>query len=319
MVNPRMAFGLWRRRVAAHLRAALGAAPKLAPRTAPRLAIHRLESLEAYRALIATAGAQSWDLEHRLAVENPDRPFKVDGYCWIDDLPVAFGVDYLYAQPYESRLIPNWRERLMCPACNLNNRQRACVHVASEYLGLKRDSRIYMTEQVTPTFALMSRRHSNLVGSEYLGDDIEPGTVNAEGVRHEDVTRLSFADESFDAVLSFDVFEHVPSHRKAFAECKRILKPSGTLLFSVPFLEDAPVTKDRAYFDASGALVHEVPPAYHGDPIRPGEGVLVFHDFGWDILEHAREAGFTDVTALAYRDPGFGYLGGWPLMFAARR
>ena len=47
----------------------------------------------------------------------------------------------------------------------------------------------------------------------------------------------------------------------------------------------------------------------------PGLAVAV----DWDGHEHAREAGFTDVTALAYRDPGFGYLGGWPLMFAARR
>ena len=307
----------WRHRALHRVRAALSSTPETAP--APRLAVHRIESLAAYREHIARVGADAWDLELKLAQAHPDAPFVVEGLCWIDDAPVAFEMDYLYAQEYGARRIPNWRERMVCPICRMNNRQRACVHLATEHLRLRPDSRIYITEQVTPSYALLRSRHAGLIGSEFLGSGVAPGSVNEAGLRHEDITCLSFADATFDAILSFDVLEHVPGHRKALAECCRVLKPGATLLFSIPFREDSQATRTRAHFDAAGHLVHDHPPAYHGDPVNPGGGVLCFHDFGWDILEHAREAGFSDAVALVYRDPGYGYLGGWPILFAATR
>jgi SAM-dependent methyltransferase len=264
-------------------------------------------------------GTQAWEFDLALADANPDVPFKVDGRCWIDNAPVAFEMDYLYAQDLGTRRIPNWRERMLCPICHLNNRQRASIHVATEYLGLRPESRIYMTEQVTPAYALMCARHTSVVGSEFLGADAAPGSTNDAGIRHEDLTRLSFPDASFDAILTFDVLEHIPDHRRALAECHRVLKRGGRMLFSIPFLEDSQETRTRARFDAQGTLVHDHPPVYHGDPVNPEQGVLCFHEFGWDILDHARAAGFSDAAALVYRDPGYGYLGGWPILFAARK
>jgi SAM-dependent methyltransferase len=287
--------------------------------TAPRLDVRRIESLAAYRDHVARMGPQAWQYDLALAEANPDVPFKVDGRCWIDNTPVAFEMDYLYAEDLGTRRDPNWRERMLCPICHLNNRQRASIHVATEYLGLRPDSRIYMTEQVTPAYALMRARHASVVGSEFLSADAAPGSTNDAGIRHEDLTRLSFPDASFDAILTFDVLEHIPDHRKALAECQRVLKHGGRMLFSIPFLENAQETRTRARFDAQGTLVHDHPPAYHGDPVNPEQGVLCFHEFGWDILDHVRAAGFSDAKALAYRDPGYGYLGGWPLLFAARK
>ncbi len=299
----------WRHRAARRLGGLLG------PR---RLEVHRIASLDAYRTHIARHGARSWDLELALAQAHPDVPFKVPGRCWVDQADVEFEMDYLYATDLGTRRIPNWRERMVCPVCRMNNRQRACVHVATEHLRLRADSRIYITEQVTPTFHLLRTRHPRLVGSEYL-PDAKPGEVDAAGIRHEDLTRLSFPDRSLDAILTFDVLEHIPGYRAALAECCRVLVPGGTILFSIPFLEDSPTTRTRARFDASGALVHDHPPIYHGDPVSPDGSVLCFHDFGWDVLEHARAAGFSEATALLYRDPGYGYLGGWPILFAARK
>ena len=313
------AFGFlreWRHRALHRVHGMFSGNPADAP--AP-LAVHRIETLEAYRDHIARVGHDAWVQELALADANPDKPFSIEGRCWVDNATVSFEVDYLYAEDLGTRRIPNWRERVVCPICRMNNRQRASVHLATEYLRLGPDSRIYITEQVTPSYTALRARHPGLVGSEFLGPDVAPGTVNEAGLRHEDVTQLSFPDAEFDAILSFDVLEHVPGHRKALEECCRVLKPGGTLLFSIPFLQDSPATRTRAHFDASGQLVHDLPPMYHGDPVNPAEGVLCFHDFGWDILEHAREAGFSDATALVYRDPAYGYLGGWPILFAATR
>lgn len=48
------------------------------------------------------------------------------------------------------------------------------------------------------------------------------------------ITALPFADAHFDLVAAFDVIEHVKDDRLAFAELRRVLKPDGHLVFSVP-------------------------------------------------------------------------------------
>jgi len=255
-------------------------------------------------------------VEEGLRQAHPDGSFKVRGYCWLEGAQVELEVDYLYSADTTPRQ-PNWRERLVCPRCRLNNRQRATMHLAGE-LGLRKDARVYVTERVTPLYSALSARYANLVGSEFLGDDARPGSTNLRGVRHEDLTRLSFREASFDAVLTFDVLEHVPDFRRAIAECFRVLAPGGALLLSVPFLDHEQHTRIRAERDGNGALVHRHPPQYHGDPVT-GQGVLCFQEFGWDLLDLLREAGFEEACAIGYRSVEYGYLGGWPLMFRARK
>lgn len=46
----------------------------------------------------------------------------------------------------------------------------------------------------------------------------------------EDPVRIPFADESFDAVISFGVLEHVPDPAGSVAEVMRMLKPGGLFL-----------------------------------------------------------------------------------------
>ena len=52
-----------------------------------------------------------------------------------------------------------------------------------------------------------------------------------------DVTKLSFlADNSIDVVVSFETIEHLPDYDAFLAEVKRVLKPDGRLIGSVPNL-----------------------------------------------------------------------------------
>jgi 2-polyprenyl-3-methyl-5-hydroxy-6-metoxy-1,4-benzoquinol methylase len=46
--------------------------------------------------------------------------------------------------------------------------------------------------------------------------------------------KLPFESESFDAILTFDVLEHVQSPRSTLAECHRVLKPGGHLCLVFP-------------------------------------------------------------------------------------
>ena len=60
-----------------------------------------------------------------------------------------------------------------------------------------------------------------------------------------DAEALPFVGETFDAVVFFDLIEHVPSPETLLAECRRVLRPGCTLHFFVP-LEDQPRTLYRA-------------------------------------------------------------------------
>lgn len=60
-----------------------------------------------------------------------------------------------------------------------------------------------------------------------------------------DAQALPFADDTFDAVIFFDLIEHVPLPESLLAECSRVLCPGAVLHFFVP-LEDQPRTLYRA-------------------------------------------------------------------------
>lgn len=49
-----------------------------------------------------------------------------------------------------------------------------------------------------------------------------------------DITRLPFADESFDIVICSEVLEHIPDLDQAIREIIRVLKPGKSLVVSVP-------------------------------------------------------------------------------------
>jgi SAM-dependent methyltransferase len=213
----------------------------------------------------------------------------------------------------------NFRERLMCPACHLNTRQRFMAHLVR---GVLADSaaapRIYLHEQVTPFFGwARSSLAGEVIGSEYLGHDIAGGTV-IDGVRHEDALALSFADASLDAIVSQDVLEHVPEIDPALAEAARVLRPGGRFFFSVPFHGVVDSTVQRATI-RDGEVVQLMEPQYHGNPVS-AEGSLVFYDHGWDMLDRLAAHGFTDAALVGFWSALYGYLGdGLLTMFAATR
>ena len=59
-------------------------------------------------------------------------------------------------------------------------------------------------------------------------------------------TALPFDDASFDAVLSLDVYEHVTDDAAALAETRRVLRPGGILIATVPCHPSLYSEHDRA-------------------------------------------------------------------------
>ena len=70
-----------------------------------------------------------------------------------------------------------------------------------------------------------------------FGAMVEAGEIPVEryvGVLRGDATRLAFADNSFDRVITSEVLEHIQADVDAIAEFVRVLKPGGTFAATVP-------------------------------------------------------------------------------------
>lgn len=201
----------------------------------------------------------------------------------------------------------NWRESLICNHTQLNNRSRASINISQFLLGVLPSSAIYMTEQTTPLWRWMSGVYKNTIGSEYVNNANLGLELN--GIRNEDITKLSFENNTFDFLMSFDVLEHVPNYKKALSEIHRITKDGGKTLLTFPFRAIG-TTLTRAIVENDGNIKHIMPPEYHGDPINPENGILCYYHFGHDIIAEMLEIGFKDAYVLWFWSASNGNLGG---------
>lgn len=130
-----------------------------------------------------------------------------------------------------------------------------------------------------------------------------PGVTYSEykpadpSIRHENIEKLSYKDREFDAVLTAETLEHIPNYQKALAEIKRVLKPGGVHIFTIPMLFSRH-TRRRVEVAADGSLKQILEASYHG----AGEpDNLVCTEFGIDVLDELKTAGFT--TKIFYANP----------------
>ena len=139
------------------------------------------------------------------------------------------------------------RESLFCPSCCSSLRVRNIAETMLSLYGAGATSIAEMVEE--EEFRRLDLAEINKVGalgalhsflsrlprlaySEYrgptrLGEEVE-------GVRNEDICRLTYPEASFDLVLSSDTLEHVPDFRAALRETRRILRPGGRHVFTIP-------------------------------------------------------------------------------------
>ncbi len=190
---------------------------------------------------------------------------------------------------------PNYRESLMALGCL--SRNRALMMVLERCYGSLeqlRGQQVYLAEAISGFATRLAEFLPNLVLSEYLDGASE--LHHASHVEHQDLEALGYGDGRFDVVITNEVFEHVECLPLALAEIARVLRPGGRLVATCPLAlgQQASIVKARRNAD-SGEIEFLGEPDYHGDPIRPEQGSVVFQIPGWELLDQLRQAGFMDA------------------------
>jgi SAM-dependent methyltransferase len=166
------------------------------------------------------------DLARRLGRRLP-RPLRTAGVLALYSLQVLPKITGTYPREcpccgYVGRFAmfghpPRYDSR--CPGCGSNERQRLIV-LALERLQLCKqgDEALYFTPEP--------------VLSDYLERKV--GHFRSEDLKAPD--RIDAPDDSFDLILASNILEHAPDEGKALAELRRVLRPDGHLIITVPMV-----------------------------------------------------------------------------------
>lgn len=100
-----------------------------------------------------------------------------------------------------------------------------------------------------------------------------------------DMQAMPYANESFDLVIHSDTLEHVPDPVQALRECRRVLKRSGFLAYTVPVI-----------FGRATRRRDDLPPSFHGSILHRSADYRVVTEYGHDFYLQPWQAGFGSVA-----------------------
>jgi len=125
-----------------------------------------------------------------------------------------------------------------CPYCGSLERHRLLYLYMRQKTALFRDqlSVLHFSPERGLGAALSNQKNLTYATSWYEPD--RPADY------HLDLTKLDLADNSWDVLLLYHIFEHIADDRAAMREAFRVLKPGGFALVQVPTLEQPDTYED---------------------------------------------------------------------------
>lgn len=230
------------------------------------------------------------------------------------------------------------REGQSCPSCHSYVRLRGLMIILSQL--------IYGKHQAISDFDV--RKDISIIGlSDWPGyaDRIKKkfNYINTHFQSPEpslDIsTTIEGYEEKFDYVICSDVLEHVvPPVQSAFDNLLRLLKPGGTLIFSVPYNLEEKTTEhfpDLCTFEI--VFDDGKPPKLRNETVD-GEVQwfedLIFHGAAnegaalemrtfceRDVFKHLHFAGFANIEKANWESPEFGvrWIDNWSLPLVAQK
>jgi len=259
-------------------------------------------------------------LARRCSEEFPATPY-LAGWCTVCGQPTVFFCDDL-------RLA---RESLVCAHCRCTSRYRALaggiLRALREIAGADADSLAGLPAEGASRIAVYDTQVALRAARgayplpDFLGrlswvdlhlsafrPSMAWGASVAGGVTNQNLEALSFPDAAFDLVVTSDVMEHVRLAERAHREIRRVLRPGGAYVFTVPHDRARATTLERVrVVDPEDPTrdEHLLEPEYHGDANSPEDRALAYRVYGLDLDDDLRRLGFT-VDYLRVDDPEHG-------------
>ena len=170
---------------------------------------------------------------------------------------------------------PYHTEMATCPRCGSVARDRFLLFCFLSRRGYVKNLRVLETSpRMGAGYRSMMRRYFKYTASDY---DLSAH----EGDIQIDLQAMALPDSSIDILLTPHVLEHVPDTAKALSEIYRVLAPGGRMYLQIPL--------------CYGSTQVPSTPEFHAD------NTPVFFNFGWDLTDKLRAAGFA-TTVLVTQD-----------------
>lgn len=205
--------------------------------------------------------------------------FRNKGYCYCCNSTVEFVATSDW-----------WRDDYRCTNCQSIPRERAVMYCLEKFFPQWRDLTIH---ESSPVLGRGAHRRLSTEAVRYIPSQYYPNVPAGEsvnGVRCENLEKLSFADESIDIHVTQDVFEHLFDPAAAFREIARTLRPGGAHVFTTPLENKSAATQFCARRTPDGQVVQLIEPAqYHDNPVSSA-GSLVTVRWGYDITQYIFDA-----------------------------
>lgn len=166
-----------------------------------------------------------------------------------------------------------YRINCRCPYCDSLDRERLLFEFLKKETTVFQQKNLLLHIAPEPNIRKVFEEADHVI---YVRADISRKRVDVQM----DITRLSFANNTFDALLCSHVLEHIPNDKVAISELFRVLKPGGWAVLQVPISWEL----EKTIEDPECAKKNKRK-RYFGDPDH-------LRIYGPDYITRLQEAGF---------------------------
>ena len=219
----------------------------------------------------------------------------------MNDIPpcaVCGGLEYRHQDVLWQGLIADWglskeetayvnrQQGTQCTSCGSNIRSIALANALCRSFG----HRGVLDELIgrRPVERLLE---VNEAGSLHSRLQKFPGYAFASYPEY-DLMDLALEDGSYEFIVHSDTLEHVPDPVRALTEIRRVLRPGGRTVFTVPIVIGR-MTRSR----------DGLPSSYHGDAAMEAADQVVHTEFGADAWTMVLKAGFSSCELVPFDYP----------------
>ena len=133
-----------------------------------------------------------------------------------------------------------YRENCVCPVCYSKDRKRLVYYYIKNFTDILTSKNTVL--HFAPEYEIKELIKKNSNCEYYDGD------INKEKATYViDMTDINFQNDTFDYIICNQVLEHIVEEKKAISELKRVIKPNGKIIITVPIC----ISNEKTYEDLS--------------------------------------------------------------------